>query len=661
MNPDLPKVSWLDAPFRADEELAPMDARVSQHVLHNVPARVAVVARDNTYLFSNREMLDFLGKQADEVVGRHVAEVLGHERFAVYEQLAERVWAGEVLHWEGWVDYAGLGRRYVQETVVPCVTPDRTVNAAAAFSRDLTDLKLREQDLATREAQLAASEALKSAIVDHALAALISTDAAGLIVEFNPAAETMFGHARSAVLGRSVSETIIPQRLRPMHEAGMKRLAEGGQPRILGKRVQMKASRADGSEFPVEMVLWRTDVAGSVFYTASMFDQTERLQAQEQIERQRDALRQSEKLSAMGSLLAGVAHELNNPLSIVIGRATFLEERCSDAGMRLDAKRIREAAQRCGRIVRTFLNMARSRPFERRPVVLNDVVMAAVEMLNYSFSSHGITVDLALDPALQPVLADPDQIAQIVLNLLVNAQQALVQENGLRQVLVATGIDPERDDVEAQAWLRIADSGPGVPAELAGRIFEPFFTTKPEGLGTGIGLAVSRSLARAHGGELVLEPPGTDRGASFRVSLPTGGWSEAAPAPGVLPGTVAAGSLRILVVDDELEVAALARDVLEGAGHEVATAESGEVALAMLAAASFDAVVSDLHMPDMSGMALWRRIEQAHPSLARRFLFITGDTLSPDASRFLKTSGCPGLDKPFANQDLLAAVAALVR
>jgi PAS domain S-box-containing protein len=505
------------------------------------------------------------------------------------------------------------------------------------------------------------SEAFKSAIVDHALAALVVTDSLGRIVEFNPAAGAMFGITRGEVLGRRVEEVIIPPRLRDMHASGMQRIAQGGVARLLGKRVEMQAQRADGTELPVEMLLWRTEVAGEAHFTASLVDLSERRRAALEIERQRDMLRQSEKLSAMGSLLAGVAHELNNPLAIVLGRASLLEEKCERLPeLASDAQRIREAAERCGRIVRTFLNMARSKPTQRAPVAFNELVQAAAEMLAYTWRSHGIQLELQLADQLPPVNADGDQIGQIVLNLLVNAQQALSAVDGPRRVQVCTGLETPRTDREPRVWLRVSDSGPGVPAEVAEQIFEPFFTTKAEGIGTGLGLAVSRSLARDHGGSLMLELVSPLGGACFRLSLPLSGEAGPETAPATLDEGANAERSRILVVDDESEVAELIRDLLESAGHEVAVAESGAVALELLDTARFDAVVSDLRMPDMDGAELWREVGRLHPALARRMLFITGDTLSPGARDFLGATGCPRLDKPFSKADLVAGVAALL-
>jgi PAS domain S-box-containing protein len=631
-------------------------------LLDRVVERVAVVDRQHRYVLANQPLLDFLQRPADQVIGRPVAEVLGAASCARYLALAERVFAGESLHFERWVDHPDGGRNYLSERYLPHGPPGGPVEWVTAFGRDDTELKLREDELARKLAQLHTSEALKSAIVDHAFAALVTTDAAGVIVEFNPAAENIFAQRRAQVIGRPVSEVMIPERFRAGHEAGMRRMQAAEPPRVLGKRLEMHALRADNSEFPMEMVLWRTDAGGSAFYTASIADVSERHAAAREIERQREALRQSEKLSAMGSLLAGVAHELNNPLAIVMGRAGLLEEKCEHLPeLRADAERIRAAAERCGRIVRTFLNMARSRPSARAPVALNEMVRAAVEMLQYGYRSHGIALDVALAESLPEISADGDQIGQIVMNLLVNAQQALGTVEGPRRVSLQTGVEPRRDHREPRVWLRVVDNGPGISDSLRARVFEPYFTTKPEGLGTGLGLAVSRSLARSHGGDLSLEAPAALGGACFRLSLPISGEAEPETVPAALPEPGFALQARVLVVDDEVELCSLMREMLEGAGYEVATAESGALALALLDSARFDAIVCDLRMPEMDGAALWRAVGARHPALARAMLFFTGDTLSPDAREFLRGARCGSLAKPFTKADLLAGVAALLQ
>jgi two-component system NtrC family sensor kinase len=640
--------------------LPPADPAMLRALLDHIPGRVVVVGPDHRYLYVNQEFLAFYGVRAEQALGHNIAELLGDDIYQSYLPVAERLFGGEAIRWEGWVDYPRQGRRYMQEHLLPYAPGGGAVRAVIAFGRDLTELKRHELELAEKLAALQASEALKSAIVDHALVALISADAQGHIVEFNPSAEAMFGHQRAEVVGRPVSEILLPERFRGLHEQGLQRLAAGEPPRVLGKRMEeLQALRADGSEFPIEMVLWRSDVEGHVFYTASIVDLTEKRNAAQEIERQREALRQSDKLSAMGSLLAGVAHELNNPLAIVMGRATLLESKCADGALRADAQRIRAAAERCGRIVRTFLDMARQKPVQQRNVRINDMVRGAVDLLQYNLRTAGVDVELRLAEGLPEALADADQLGQVVLNLLVNAQQALSDTQRPRRVLIETGLEPLRETRAPRVWLRVADNGPGVSDEHRPHIFSSFFTTKSAGVGTGLGLSVSRSVVREHGGDLWLEPRSPLGGASFRMSVPLSP-SPLEPEPAPLPDEVDGPLLRVLVVDDEGELASLMREILESAQFDVATAESGAVALELLAEARFDAIVSDLRMPDMDGAALWREVRERHPALARRMVFVTGDTLSPAAADFLRETGCATLEKPFPPLDLVARVRALL-
>lgn len=488
-----------------------------------------------------------------------------------------------------------------------------------------------------------ATDAFKSAMVDHAPLAIVTSDGASRIVDFNPAAEMLFGVPRADALGQDLNQLILPVSARD----GPRRLSSG----------MHQARHRSGREFPMQFMSFRVQIEGQPFDTAFISDLSNQHDAAAQIDRQRDALRQSEKLSAMGTLLAGVAHELNNPLAIVMGRASLLEEKAAGTSAQDDARRIREAAERCGRIVRTFLNMARQKPPLRSAVQINDTVRAAADMLGYTLRSYGIKVELQLAEGMPDVQADADQLGQVVLNLMVNAQQAMQTVQTARVLSLSTGIEAARGGAggrEPRVWLRVMDSGVGVPEAVRDRLFEPFFTTKAAGFGTGLGLSVSRAIVKEHGGDLVLEP--REGGAVFRMSLPISGGVAAASAPA--PLDTAAGELhqRVLVVDDEAEITDLMRAVLEGAGFDVATAESGAVALEMLAEARFDAIVSDVRMPDIDGAALWRAVREQHPALARRMLFVSGDTLSSQARQVLEETQCPSLDKPFARGDLLAAV-----
>ncbi|MEW6677930.1 MAG: PAS domain S-box protein [Pseudomonadota bacterium] len=509
---------------------------------------------------------------------------------------------------------------------------------------------------ANREAsrKLKENEAFKTAIVDNALLAVITMDAEGRVVEFNPAAEALFGHPRQTALGRDMADLIIPERNRAAHRAGLARYLSTRHSLMLGKRLELGAMTASGEEIPVELSVSANRVGEAHYFTAFVMDLRDKKRAEEELARQRDALRQSEKLSAMGALLAGVAHELNNPLAILMGRAALLEAKSSDPAIRSDALKIHAAAERCGRIVQTFLGMARQRPSARRPASFNELAAGALDLLSYSLRSSGIQVRTRLmaDPPRLDMAAD--QIGQAVLNLLVNAQQALADQPEPRIIEVETGVDHGR------AMLRIADNGPGIAPDLRERIFDPFFTTKAEGSGTGVGLSVSRAVMREQGGDLELESDAP--ACAFCLWLPL---VEVAPAPPgadtpALPSPVPQAG-HALIVDDEAEIASLLGDILRSAGFTTTQVTSGRDALAWLAGGqACDLILSDMRMPDTDGPALWRAVGQHHPHLAGRMAFITGDTMSPTAAPFLRETGAPWLEKPFTPEDVLDLIARLV-
>jgi PAS domain S-box-containing protein len=352
-------------------------------------------------------------------------------------------------------------------------------------------------------------------------------------------------------------------------------------------------------------------------------DITERKQAENEIRRQREAAHLREKLASLGSLLAGVAHELNNPLSVVVGRAIMLEDKAEDPKVRVSLSRLRAAAERCARIVKTFLALARDKPRETQPVDVRKVLDAVLD-LAYGLRSAGIET-CREDPAdLPPVAADEDQLNQVFLNLLVNAQQALETVPPPRRLWLRTAAEHGAVRVE------VADNGPGVPAELRSRILEPFFTTKPVGAGTGLGLSVCHGIVVAYGGTITVgDRPGG--GARFIVTLPA---SHAAAGTAQQPPTEAKAGPGgdVLVVDDEPEVVAMLEEALARDGHRVVTAPDGVAALELLRHGRFGAVLCDLRMPRLDGPGLARELEAIRPDLAARLLFMTGDTLRAAAA-----------------------------
>jgi len=396
-------------------------------------------------------------------------------------------------------------------------------------------------------------------------------------------------------------------------------------------------------------------------------DQNRMLEARVQERTQR--LLQAEKLSAMGQLLAGVAHELNNPLSVVMGQALLLEENGEDVPVR--AAKITKAAERCVRIVRNFLALARERPPERARTRLNRVLAEALELLGYELRTGGIEVRQELAPDLPVLWADPHQLHQVVVNLLVNAQHAMAGIKSPRVLTLSTSASPDRQRVA----LMIEDTGPGMSAEIRARIFEPFFTTKPVGQGTGLGLSLSAGIVESHGGTIAVESD-AGKGARFRIELPVvapptdrlDGRSaepsvEHAGAQGDAGGTdTPAGRSRprILVVDDEPDVAELVADLLRRDGYDVDVVHDGVEGLEQLDRVRYDAIICDTKMPVLDGPGFYQALVGRHPELVRRIAFVTGDVLNADKRAFLESVGVPNIAKPFDLEDVRRVVRQLV-
>lgn len=416
-------------------------------------------------------------------------------------------------------------------------------------------------------------------------------------------------------------------------------------------RFEMAIRRLDGAPIDVSISARPITYGGDQAVLASVFDLTEWKQAEAELRRHREALHQSEKLGALGALLAGVAHELNNPLSVVVGRSIMLEDMFGESKHAESVRKLRGAAERCARIVKTFLALARQQQPVRTRVALGDVVDAALDLTEYGLRTSGIEVVRDLSDDLPKLYADPDQLTQVFVNLFVNAQQAFTDQPGPHRLDISARVDAAAGNV----CVAVTDNGPGIPPDVLPRIFDPFFTTKPVGEGTGLGLSVSDGIIKSHGGTIAAERPAAG-GTRFDIVLPV---DEQAGDDDQFSGPAvgADGAHRILVVDDEPEVAETLGEILKAEGHSVVYAESGRVALEGLAAGAFDLVISDLKMPDLDGPGLYNALREQNPSIAERMVFVTGDTLSPAARRFLDGANRPVIEKPFVPEDVRRALA----
>jgi len=392
---------------------------------------------------------------------------------------------------------------------------------------------------------------------------------------------------------------------------------------------------------------------GTVRIEALIRDVSERKKLDDETRDIYHQLLQAEKMAALGQTISGVAHELNNPLATILSWAERLSEKTLEPSVRRGLETILSESERAARIVRNLLTFARKRQTTRAMVDVNQVVRETLALRAYEQRVTNISVVEALAAGLPQVFADSHQVQQVLLNLIINAEQAMLSANGRGVLVVRTWHDASQDTV----ILEINDDGPGIPDEVQPKIFDPFFTTKEVGQGTGLGLTVAYAIVQEHGGRIRLESQ-PSAGASFYVELPITG-SKLPPARLVHDGAARADTLAgasILVVEDEAALAAAVRDALHDAGYVVEHAADGEEALARVRDRVFDLVICDLKMPRLDGQSFYRLLADARPGLARRVIFVTGDVAGTDAEKFLEESGCRFLAKPFRLGDLLRAV-----
>jgi len=355
-------------------------------------------------------------------------------------------------------------------------------------------------------------------------------------------------------------------------------------------------------------------------------------------------LQQAEKLAAMGQLVSGVAHEINNPAAIISGFAQTLLLDDLPPEQRETVQMMYDEATRIGRITSNLLAFARAGGRERALVDLNDVVRRTYALRSYHLTTLNIKVALELDPSDPTAWANGSELQQMLLNFLINAEQALTTVEWRREITIRTAAADER------VRLQVADTGPGVAHDIQGRIFDPFFTTKPEGRGTGLGLSICYGIVHDHGGRIWVDSdPGHGAGgAVFTVELPRDQRARRRLTPRPMMGPVLPDeSLTVLIVDDEEGLRRAVLNFLKRRGIDATAVADGVEALRALRERRFDVILSDVRMPGMNGRQFLERLRQEHPAMVSRVILTTGDTFAPDTAALLQESGAPSLVKPF--------------
>ncbi len=491
---------------------------------------------------------------------------------------------------------------------------------------------------------LAKSERVRGLVVDSAMDAIVAIDLEGRVTLWNPSAERTFGWTREEMIGRTLSETIIPSAHRDAHESGLAQFRASGEGKVLGQRLELTAMHKDGSEFDVELTIVHERIDSQDAFIAFVRD----ISVQKKMARE---LLASQKLESIGQLAGGVAHDFNNVLNVIVGYGEIAKSQVpaeSEAQGSLDE--ILRAARRSAEINNQLLAFARKQPVEPRTVSLNEVIEGVRPMIRTLIRSN-IEIAFKLSDDLWPVSVDPGKVEQILTNLAINARDAM-PEGG--RLLIETrniyfgeeGHLPVPDLPPGDyATISVSDTGEGIPAENLGKVFDPFFTTKEKG--TGLGLAGAYGTVKQAGGRIAVYSE-VGHGTMFRIYLPRAlGEVESILRPSPLrmaqPGTET-----VLVAEDNEQVRTVIVLTLTQFGYNVIDAKSGSDALAL--AAAFDGVihllVTDLIMPNGGGTELARQLRAVRPEV--KVIFLSGYT-----EEAVTATGVEGIDGAFLQKPVL--------
>ena len=623
--------------------------RFQAALLEQVAQPVLAVDERARVTYWNRAAEELTGFKTEDVLGTEVVDILIIEEDRPVALMArETAAAGD--RWKGEIRLRTKdgGVVIAQATAAPAVNPDGSAGGRIAAGIDITELRRTEEESRRAADRLR----LQASLLEAVGQAVIATDLGGRIIYWNRAAEDLYGWPREEALGQSVLEITPDQHGDGLASDIFEALRMGG---IWTGTVE--ARRRDGSAFQamVTDAPLYDDQGALAGVIGVSTDMTERIELE-------DRLRQAEKMEAIGRLAAGVAHDFNNLLTAVEGHASFLlDELDPESRLREDVEEIRSAGRRAADLTRRLLAFSRKQALQERHLDLVQTTFELETMLRRIVPER---IELEVRGAPEPVVvrADPTQLHQIVMNLVVNAVDAI--EAGGRVTLAVDDrlVTPKEAadipwDMEPGRYARltVADTGSGMSREVLAHIFEPFFTTKPEGHGTGLGLSSVFGIVKQSGGHILVDS-GPGQGTTFEVLLPQ------RPTEHVETGVDAAAAyLRkktvavVLLVEDEVAVRRVARRVLTREGCTVLEAANGEEALALVDQhdGAIDVVLSDVVMPDMGGIELQKRLGERYPDIG---MVLTSGYSEAEVQGDIRGMGVTFVPKPFTPESLMHGI-----
>jgi PAS domain S-box-containing protein len=584
------------------------------------------------------------GFTAEEAIGNTIGITVPDDRKAEVRRLLENIGRGELVRHYETERIRKDGRRIdVSLSVSPVKSSAGVIVGASKIARDITESKK------IREALLD-SERMARGIVDTALDAFVQMDRSGIIIDWNKQAEAVFGWSRDEAIGKLLSDLIVPERNRSRHREGLAHFLRSGESAILGKRLEIEALRRDGDEIKVELSVTALFRRGGTVFNAFIRDLTEKIAAEERH-------RQSQKMEAVGQLVGGIAHDFNNMLTVITGTIDLLAEGVAEKPeLHSIAKLISEAADRGAELTGHLLAFARKQPLQPRETDINDLISAAQGLFRRSLGEQ-IEIEAILDANAWPALVDPTQLTTALLNLAINARDAMPSGGKLtletKNVVLDESYVGANREVQLGNYVMIAvsDTGTGIAEAIRDRVFEPFFSTKEVGKGTGLGLSMVYGFVKQSNGHIKIYSE-EGHGTTIRIYLPQSGRQPQQVAAAPLGPAITGGSETVLIVEDDPMVRTYVTTRLKNLGYQTLEAADAAEAIAIAdRGAKFDLLFTDVIMGGtMNGRQLADQLAKRRPGI--KVLFTSGYTENAIVHHGRLDPGVLLLAKPYRNAEL---------
>ena len=600
---------------------------------------LSLIDRNYIYLAVNDRYLRAYNKSREEIVGHSAREILEPEIFDKFvKDYLDQCLAGEQVRYQLWFTYPTLGHRLMDVSCHPFLDFDGTIAGVFADSHDITDLQMAEEALRR-------SEERYRTVLEQMEEAYFEVDLAGNFTFFNDAMCSQLGYSTEELMGMNYRVYTPKDDVRRVYKA-FNQIYKTGKPftGLPTERIRKDGTLifAEGSAFPLRNK--RGEIIG---FRGVISDITELKRAEEEKKQMEQKAQLASRLACVGELASGIAHEINNPLTGVIGYAHLLLARKDiPRDIRHDLETINDGAQRVADIVKKLLIFAGQHKPEQKLSNINEIVSTILDLQSYDLTSNNISVDFQPASDLPMTIVDPAQLQQVFLNLIINAETEMRLAHGKGKLSIKT------ENIDNTIRISFKDNGPGIAKKNLERIFDPFFSTRDVGQGTGLGLSVCHGIITEHKGRIWAESK-LGEGATFILELPI---VNEGKQPMVLHPTAEepkkVTKAKILVIDDEPFIRKLISRVLSKEGHDVEAVDNAEDALKMIKSKRYSLILLDIKMPGIGGIKLYKQFQGIAASLKKRVIFVTGDVMDERSMDFLTKTKAPYIMKPFDAEKL---------